>query len=276
MLGFYYGGQAYTGQSGFATTVFLSVQNATHAHTAASPTLNELSTLAVANASHAITTGTPTLVQQHILAAADTLHGHIAESPTVQRIFNLAVDNALHTHIAESVSLTIPGLVVGDTGNIGLTSDNVALLQAHILAVADASHAVNSDNSSVVVTLLPHDATHSVASTVVQLVEQHNLAVQNALHGHIAGSPAMDQQQFLAVANAIHAHAAGNVDILITRTQNDWQTKPHAYIQLRKPSSLSIAKTTPSGLATEKPARITLRRKAAPTGFVKADRVRMR
>ena len=55
MLGLYYAGQPYPGQSGIVTTVTLVVQNATHSHTADAPSLTQAHLLVVADALQAQT-----------------------------------------------------------------------------------------------------------------------------------------------------------------------------------------------------------------------------
>lgn len=58
------------------------------------------------NASHAHTASSPTLAQTHVLVAANAAHAHAATSPTVSQTVTVEPDDASHAHAATSPALT--------------------------------------------------------------------------------------------------------------------------------------------------------------------------
>lgn len=113
------------------TSVSLTVDNASHGHTANSPTLAAKSTLAANGATHAHAVTSPSLsfipgvapdnaihvhvatspvlVPHAVLAVNDNHHGHIATSPTLAFNTVLAINSASHGHSCSSSTLDMSG-----------------------------------------------------------------------------------------------------------------------------------------------------------------------
>lgn len=105
----------------------LTIQDATHGHTADGLTITVASTLAIADATHAHAADSLTLTTSTVLVIADATHGHMADSLTlsVSGATDLVIQDALHGHTADSLALTL-----------GYAD----------LAIADALHAHAADN----------------------------------------------------------------------------------------------------------------------------------
>lgn len=97
----------------------VTVQDATHSHSAANVALTQAHAVVVANASHAQPAANVTLSQVHVLAISNAAHAQVAENITLAEVHALTVQNASHTHAATIATLT----------------------QTHVLVVANATHA---------------------------------------------------------------------------------------------------------------------------------------
>lgn len=172
-----------------AETAVLAVADATHAHTAETPTLTQAHALTVAAAAHAHTTQAPVLAQAHTLVVANAAHAHTAAAPVLAQSYRLAVADASHVHAADAPVLT----------------------QAHTLAVADTSHAHTAGTALLLQAhaLLVADAAHAQAAESPVLAQSIRLAVADATYGHSAGAVTLSQGHLLAVADAAHVHTAG-------------------------------------------------------------------
>lgn len=105
----------------------LTIQDATHGHTADSPTITVDSTLAIQDATHAHTSDGLALTLDTTLAIAEALHAHTADNLTlsVSGATDLTIQDATHDHSADSLALTL--------GYVGL-------------AIQDALHTHAADN----------------------------------------------------------------------------------------------------------------------------------
>lgn len=158
----------------------LTIQDATHGHTADGVSLTQQHQLAVQDASHAHSADNLALTQQHELAVADATHGHTAENLTLSTEIELSIADALHSH----------------------SVDNITLVQQHVLVVADATHGHSADNAVLETgtNLAVADASHGHTVDNLVLTQQHVLVVADALHGHTADNvvlidPAALEQQ---------------------------------------------------------------------------------
>lgn len=167
MLGVYYAGQPYAGQSGIALNIDLIVQDATHTHSADSPSLTQANILVVANAAHAHSAGNVDLLQQNILTVSSALHAHVADNVNTVLTYTLDIQNALHGHYADNITVVVPGLIAPDASTLGHTAENVNLIQQHILQVQDAIHGQTSTNVGLNVTLVVQDAYHQMIAEQV-------------------------------------------------------------------------------------------------------------
>lgn len=162
MLGVYYAGQPYAGQSGIVTTVILSPADATHAHGVDSPSLTQAHTLVVADASQAHTVDSVVLTQKHNLTVSDALHGHTATSPVLIPDYALIVANAAHMHVVDNVTLTVPGLVVADDTIHAHTADGAFVYiivrgqaRGGIISTRPHSNTVNRDPTGDIISRMP-------------------------------------------------------------------------------------------------------------------------
>lgn len=104
------------------TGVSITVQDATHAHTADSPALTQANVLVAADALHAHAADSPALTQANQLVPQDALHGHTAESPALVQANVLAPADAVHAHTADNVGLVFGALLeVADALHIHIT-----------------------------------------------------------------------------------------------------------------------------------------------------------
>ena len=191
-------GAAVTGATAFllihdgaASVVTVEPDDASHSHTASSPTLTQHQVLDPADASHAHTATSPTLVQHQVLAVDNATHAHAATSPTLTQHHVLDVDDAAHSHAATSPTLT----------------------QHHSLDVDDATHAHAATSPTLGVgtaTVTPDNALHTHSATSPTLTQHHALTVDSSTHGHAATSPTLDVAGAPTVtpADATHAHSA--------------------------------------------------------------------
>jgi hypothetical protein len=113
----------------------LTIQEATHAHTADSPTLTVDSTLAIQDATHAHSADSLTVSLGYVdLAIADATHAHTADNLTisVSGATDLTIQDATHGHSADNLTLTVEG-----------STD---------LAIQDATHAHTADSLALTIT----------------------------------------------------------------------------------------------------------------------------
>lgn len=173
MLGAYYTGQSYPGQSGFVTSGdVLAVGSATHAHTADSPEiyLGDV-TLAMGDALHAHEAGSPVisslaqlsihdalhghgvdsvqLTQQHTLTPVDAYHGHFSSVPNIIGRAALHLDSSLHGHQADGTSIYVSAIQINDSSH-QFTSDTISLAQDHHLSVFDVSQSHTADSTEII------------------------------------------------------------------------------------------------------------------------------
>lgn len=228
---------AVSGTTG-TTTVNLSVNNATQAHTADNLTLVQNNLLSIQNAaqSHSVD-GNLVLLQAGVLTISDCLQAHSAQSVTLTQANLLAVNNALQNHsstninlvqnnvlnvancsqlhVAESVTLTTGSIISVADCLQAQSATNVNLVQAAVLNVANALQGHQAD--SVALTqgqlLTVQNALQAQAAESPVLSTQLFLDIQNALQAHVASSPELIQQHVLIVQSATQAHSASNINL---------------------------------------------------------------
>jgi hypothetical protein len=103
-------------------------------------------------------------------------------------------------------------LVIAD-GTHAITSDNIAVTQAHTLTVAGASHASSSDNVVLVQvhTLAVADSAHALTSDALVFTQLHNLSVADAAHALTSDTPNLMQAHSLTVNDASSAITSDNI-----------------------------------------------------------------
>ena len=136
-----------------SASVNLTLNDASHAHSADTPTLSTTGSdsLAVNDASHAHGVDSPALTAQSYLSVNDSAHAHLADQVTLLAGLTLAINDAAHSHNADTPALEYTEQIV--------------------LAVLDAVHAHASDEPS--------------------LTSQSALAILDALHAHAADAPTL-------------------------------------------------------------------------------------
>lgn len=93
----------------------ITIQDATQAVTADSPTLTQKFTAVIADATQAVTADSPTLTQKFAITIADATQATAAESPTLTQKFTLVIADVTQAVTAESPELTFtPGVFPPD------------------------------------------------------------------------------------------------------------------------------------------------------------------
>lgn len=171
MLGGYYLGHLYLGESGTFSADELVVQDSRHlhysdnvaivehktlavddtlhAHTADEVALTEHKTLVVDNTIHAHTVDNLTIVQQHTIAIQDTLHAHTADNVTITQVHNLVIDDTLHGHTVDSPTLVQAMILSIDSTRHTSTSDVIVIVEHKLLEIDSTRHKVRSDVTTV-------------------------------------------------------------------------------------------------------------------------------
>lgn len=117
--------------AGGGSATDLTIQDATHGHTADGLTITVASTLAIQDAAHAHIADSPTISLGYVdLAIADATHAHTADNLTlsVSGATDLVIQDATHGQSADSLALTLGyvDLMIADTLH-GHTADNITL-----------------------------------------------------------------------------------------------------------------------------------------------------
>jgi hypothetical protein len=209
----------------------LEAQNGIHAHTADQPsvTYNQAAVdtaLTVQDASHTHSAEAPTLSFQifYTLVTQDALHSHTAEAPVLSYTnrYALVAQDGLHAHVSEAPILavtTFTPLTVADASHAHTAENAVlAITTFNPLVVQDGIHAHSAENVSITskLSVVAQDSTHSVSSESPELTSDRLLAVQAATHPHTAENSALTARNNLNVHDAASAHTADNAEISVT------------------------------------------------------------
>lgn len=157
-----------------ASTPTVTASNASHAHSATSPTLAAKSTVACNSAAHAHSATSPTIAAISAVSPNNASHAHAATSPTisVSGAASVAPDNAAHDHSATSPSLAAASSVAP--------------------ASAGHGHTVTQPTLATASTVAPQNATHDHTATSPTLAANDNaIHPANATHAHWATSPVL-------------------------------------------------------------------------------------
>lgn len=106
------------------------------------------------------------------------------------------------------------GLLTVQNTDHGHTTDNITLIQQHVIVVDNTTHSLTSQ----VIDLIEHkllainSTSHGLTSDVINLIQQHTLAIANSLHGLTSDNIILLQKHTLSVANSLHSHTVdGNL-----------------------------------------------------------------
>ena len=130
-------------------------------------------TLTVSSCQSDIVSNTPVLTQSHILVAANDAHVMNSDQPAlIQNYFIFAVNSTQHWTSSWNAKVALhldPASADHDT-----TSTNVDLIDS--MPIANGDHVVSSDSPVLaqVHTLIVQNATHSVSSSLVQMVNVYD------------------------------------------------------------------------------------------------------
>ena len=152
-----------------ATTYDLTADDAAHAQSADSPTLEHVHDLAAAKATSAHAAETPALEHVHDLAAAKATHAHAAETPAVEHVHDLAAAEASSAHAAETP----------------------ALEHVHDLVGAEATHAHAAETPVIALdaaSLSADGAEHAHVAGSPALTRIYGLAGESCLHAHLSAA----------------------------------------------------------------------------------------
>lgn len=163
--------------------------------------------LTAGDAYHYIQSPNITLVEHKTLAVDDASHNTESGSPSITEHKTLQVDSATHAVTSEELALSGAGVIAPAQSIISITSTEVTLTQAHMITVDDSAHSLTSDGLSVtenITAFAAHDASHTIDSTNIDLLQDYKLAVDDTLHTSGSNVIALDQQQILGVDDAVH------------------------------------------------------------------------
>jgi len=164
MLGGYYLGQLYLGESGLPAAGVLAIQNTSHDHTVDSIIL----------------------LQQHVIVVSNTTHSLTSDNLDLIEHKTLVLNDASHVLTSDVIDLIQQHTVVVSDSLHGLTSDSIILLQKHTLAVADSQHSHTVDGNLVLDQYLllnqPDPGVFSVTSPEIWIAQNNILAVDNTMH----------------------------------------------------------------------------------------------
>lgn len=164
MLGGYYLGQLYLGQSGLPEAGVLSIQNTDHSHTVDNIVLLQQHNLVVSNTTHSLTSDNLALIEHKTLVIASTNHALTSDVISLIQQHLLAINNTSH----------------------GLVSDNIVLFQKHTLSVANTAHDHVAEGNIVLSQYLllnqPDPGVFLVTSPEIWIVQNNVLAIDNSWH----------------------------------------------------------------------------------------------
>lgn len=160
---------------GGGTVHTVEPDDATHGHTAGSPTVTQVHVVEPADAAHAHTASSPALTQTHSISPAAASHGHTATSPTLTQVHVITPDGTVHAHTASEPTLT-SGLVV--------EPDDAAHLHSAGSPAVTQVHVINPDGTS-----------HTLTSGSPTVAQVHQVAPASTSHGHTATSPTVTQTE---------------------------------------------------------------------------------
>lgn len=183
--------------------------------------------LVIADASHGHTADSPTLSTDWLLTVADSNHAHAADNLTlgVAGVADLVIAEAAHSHSAESPTLSTEWLLSIADALHGHAADNLTL------------------STGSVVDLTIADGLHSHTAEAVVLSSDSYLVVADSTHGHVADSPAFSLDTYLVIADGGHAHYADVLTLNTSSFSQDDLDFLLAYIQenLVVPTAAEIA-----------------------------------
>ena len=172
-------------------------------------------TLSIADATHAHTAATPTLTQAHVLTVADSEHAHTADNVVLSIPGALVVQDSTHAHTAHAVTLTQAHVLVVSNAAHTHTADAIALSQSHMLVISESSHSHAADNVTLEIgdTLGIQDTRHAQTADSLVLAQAHVLSIASATHAHLTDSLSLGTDATLVISDALHAHIAENCNV---------------------------------------------------------------
>jgi len=193
----------------------LTIQSATHGHSADNLALTQVHSLTTQDATHGHTAGNVSLTQAHLLNINEALHSHAADNLTLTQSQLLIVSDGTHGHSADNLALTQAHSLAIQDGLHGHSADNLALTQAHLLAIDAALHGQVSDNVvlSLADVLAISDGAHGHTADNIILTQAQVLAINEAVHVHLGDNIDLTQAHTLVINDALHAHLADNVSL---------------------------------------------------------------
>lgn len=127
----------------------------------------------------------------------------------------LVVADATHAHSADNVALFQAHTLAVNAADHAHAADNIALIQQYTLAIAEALHNHSADN--IVLTqahiLAMAEALHLHSSDPIALFQAHQIAMDDALHPHTADPIVLTQAHVLAIAEILHNHSSDPITL---------------------------------------------------------------
>lgn len=171
--------------------VSVTVADATHGHSATSPSLAASSDVSVDSATHGHGATSPTLGAVSPVSPADAAHGHTASSPTLSASGSapsVTADDAVHAHSATSPALSTA---------TSASANN-----------ATHAHSAGSPALATNTSAAPDNAAHAHSATSPTLAAKFTVTSANGAHAHTVSSPTLAFATTISVASALHDHTA--------------------------------------------------------------------
>jgi hypothetical protein len=218
---------------GGATSTELVVDNATHTHTAGSPSF--ATRLVVSNSTHTLFSNQPpppfagvpdigayewvpedmVLTTGYLLVVADATHAHPVGAPVLSRNYVLVVDNSTSVQKAGAAALTQAQTLAVANATHSQTAGSFGLVLpiAGEVAVQGATHASTAGSPTLTQahTLAVNNATSALTTVAINISQQHVLVVNNATHSQVSDEVVLKNEARLVVANATSPSTAGAV-----------------------------------------------------------------
>jgi hypothetical protein len=218
MLGAFYTGQLYPGESGFPSSdnlfvqdslhglssdqisllqsQYVAVDGSIHTHNSESITLTEHLTVSVADTLHGHTIESPSLSQKHYIALYDALHSETVDSPTVSQKHHLGLENTSH-ELLDSQAELFPGLLID--GDVIQVTDSATLIQNFFLRAVDSVISTHIDLPTVLVELTSQEEGAGGFRRGIPLAVIDLETIEDSTHSFSRGHPS--QEEALSVSD---------------------------------------------------------------------------
>jgi hypothetical protein len=185
--------------------------NATHAHSATSPTLATNNSVAPNNAAHALTSTQPSVGMTPVaITPANSAQAHSATSPALATNNSVVPNSATHGHSATQPVIATNSSIVPANAAHGHTATQPTIATNSSIVAANAAHTLTSTQPALATAniIVPANAAHALSSTVPTLATANVVVPASTAHAHSATSPSVATNSSVTPANAAHNQTA--------------------------------------------------------------------